>query len=512
MKNVQKFTSALLALIIAFSFGVTTFAADAKTLDNAVTEIAAYILKTVASPEVGSVGGEWAIIGLARSGYAVPDCYCADYYTRVEKYVKDKKGILHPKKYTEYSRIILGLTAAGYDPRNVGGYDLTAPLGDFGNTIWQGVNGPIWALIALDSDNYDSTIRDKYIAEILNRQLSDGGWNLSGNIADPDMTGMALTALARYSDRKEVKSAIDKALKIKFSYSSSEGVVQMLVANATLGKDTDALVAELLKYRNADGSFNHVIGTDDGNNQMASEQALYGLVAAQRVRDGKNGLYDMRETVQSAVPNTPQEISGLPGKHTDVTKAIVTNPGTTFPDIINHINKTAIEALAARGIVDGSSGKFNPDGNVTRVQFSKMVTLSLCLPAKFTAAFTDMPSADWAVSAIGTAYYYEIVNGIGGGKCNPDGTITRQDAAVMVARAAKLCGMDTVVSDAEIRDTLAQFGDYKTVADYAQSSLAFCFSERILDDSEFDIEPKKAATRAEIAEMLYKLLDKANLL
>ena len=36
----------------------------------------------------------------------------------------------------------------------MGGYDLTKPLGDYDRTIWQGLNGPIWALIALDSRDY----------------------------------------------------------------------------------------------------------------------------------------------------------------------------------------------------------------------------------------------------------------------------------------------------------------------------------------------------------------------
>ena len=61
-----------------------------------------------------TVGGEWAVLGLARSGYAVPDSYYENYYRTVEKYVRDKKGVLHDVKYTEYSRVILGLTADGF--------------------------------------------------------------------------------------------------------------------------------------------------------------------------------------------------------------------------------------------------------------------------------------------------------------------------------------------------------------------------------------------------------------
>ena len=85
----------------------------------------------------------------------VPANYYDDYYARVEKYVKNCAGVLHERKYTEYSRVILALTAIGRDPSNVAGYNLLTPLGDFEKTIWQGLNGPIWALIALDSGSYD---------------------------------------------------------------------------------------------------------------------------------------------------------------------------------------------------------------------------------------------------------------------------------------------------------------------------------------------------------------------
>lgn len=94
------------------------------------------------------------MLGLARSGSAVPETYYQDYYAAVERYVQACGGQLHDKKYTEYSRVILALSAIGKDARDVAGYDLTLPLGDYEKTIWQGLNGPVWALIALDSRDY----------------------------------------------------------------------------------------------------------------------------------------------------------------------------------------------------------------------------------------------------------------------------------------------------------------------------------------------------------------------
>ena len=206
-------------------------AVSKQTVSEYVNETAKYVYQTVKEPRVGSIGGEWAVLGLARSGYPVPDKYYNDYYKRVEEYVKDLNGELHDKKYTEYSRLIVALSSIGKDARNVAGYDLTTALGDYDKTIWQGLNGPIWALIALDSRNYPMPInkkaktqatREMYIQRILDCQLPDGGWSLFGgtkvgknkpvdkdivgdtskfdmnDVADPDITGMALQALAKY--------------------------------------------------------------------------------------------------------------------------------------------------------------------------------------------------------------------------------------------------------------------------------------------------------------------------
>ena len=227
MKIWMRKTLAFLLIILLIAGQVPAYATRAQ-IDEAIKDTATYIHKTVKDPQVGSIGGEWAILGLARSDVDIEDSYYSNYYKNVENYVKEAKGILHDRKYTEYSRLILGLTAAGYDPTDVAGYDLTKALGDFEKTIWQGINGPIFALIALDSGNYaipknseaeTQATRQMYVDEILSRQLSDGGFSLFGGMgdgedykSDPDITAMALQALAKYQDREDVKKVTGEAL------------------------------------------------------------------------------------------------------------------------------------------------------------------------------------------------------------------------------------------------------------------------------------------------------------
>ena len=540
MRRIKRISAWILTLAILLTLTVPAFAAS--SVQSEVQGSAAYMVSAVKSPEVGSIGGEWAIIGLARFGYTVPANYYDDYYARVEKYVKNCSGVLHERKYTEYSRVILALTAIGRDPSNVAGYNLLTPLGDFEKTIWQGLNGPIWALIALDSGNYDipknpaaktQATRQLYIDEILNNQMKDGGWSLTGTgDSDVDITAMALQALAKYQDQKAVKTATDSALTwlsknqdSKGGYASwgttnVESVAQVIVALCELGMDlTDSrfvkngrtLTENLLSFRQSNGGFYHVLDGSDGNNQMSAEQGFYALVAIDRAENSKNSLYRMGDvTKNTAKPSTTVKKGSADAS---VSVPAVSAPGTTFSDVKNHANQTAIEALASRGIINGmGQGTFMPNKTMTRAEFAAIVTRALGLAAKDTKVFSDVPSSKWYAGYIGTANSSGIVNGVGNGKFNPEGTITRQEAAAMVARAAKLCGLDTAMDAAATRDMLAQFGDYRSVASWAKEPMAFCYSANILDQSELNIEPTKAILRCEIAQMLYNMLTAAELI
>ena len=280
-------------------------------------------LEKLGPPVPGSVGGEWMVIGLIRSGRTLKDADA--YYEAVVKFVQeniDENGRLHNAKSTENSRIILALTAMGKDVTNVGGYNLLTGLNNMEYVQKQGINGPIWALMALDSGNYPApdgdVTREALIQVILDAQLADGGWALSGNLSDPDMTGMALQALAPYyKTNAQVKKAVDEAVETlsmmqaadgsfaSIDGSSSESVAQVVAALSALGIDAntdsrfikngisalDALCTFFVKG----GGFKHVPdGKLDG---MATEQSYYALVAYFRMMEGKTNLFDMTDVV-----------------------------------------------------------------------------------------------------------------------------------------------------------------------------------------------------------------------
>lgn len=511
----------------------------ARDIEDTINATGDYIMATVDNPQVSAIGGEWSVIGLARSGLDVPDEYYERYYKNLESYVKENKGILHSRKYTEYSRVILALTAIGKNPENVGGYNLLMPLGDFDKTIWQGINGAIWALIALDSGNYQipqntdaetQATREMYIDEILKNQFPEGGWGLNKNAeADSDITGMALTALSGYRDKEGVDEAIDKGLSYLSSIQNenggfesidtdnSESTSQILVALAALKIDVNdprfvsngkTVLDSLLSFKNQDHSFKNIHG-ENGANLMATEQCLYALVAYNRMITGESFIYNMADVIKQE----SGEENEKPTLYEYVHKMPVVNKGKTFEDISGHQSKKEIEALACRNIINGKGENlFEPDSTMTRAEFATIVVKSLGMELSPESKFSDVTPNDWHYLYVSTASLRGIVNGISDWEFNPNGVITKEEAAVMVSRAAKLCEMKIEYDDFSVRNILAPFADYVSSSHWARSSLAFCYDKGILDDTHINIDPKKYVTRAEIAVMLYNLLDLASLL
>ncbi len=554
MHKFKKMTAALLVvcLVLGGSFSVFAATADASlppALEKVIAETAAYLLETVPRPRVGLIGGEWAVIGLARSGYAVPPNWFATYYQNLQAELVKKQGVLHDKKYTEYARAVLALTALGKDPADVGGYNLLAGLGDFDRLLEQGINGPILALLALDAGNYAipacpeaqlQATRDLLQGAIVKRQLPDGGFSLGGERGDPDVTAMALQALAPYRGDAEIKAVIDRALaclsrlqNIDGGYSgywdaeNVESVVQVLVALTALGIDPAAdsrfikqghtVVDYLLLYAVPGGGFKHILA-QSGPDGMASEQAFYSLVAYERFLKGEKSLYAMSDVCLPGgllfAEGTPEPLlQGLPGKDPAVTARPGCHPGKTFADIKGEQAQAAVEALAARGIISGSGeALFEPLRTMTRAEFTSIVVRALGLAPGGAAAFTDVAATSWYAAPVATAHAYGIVSGVSATAFSPEGSITREQAAVMVVQAAGLCGMDTALGAAESLDLLAQFTDYTSSSAWAREALAVCYKYGLLSPDVLQIKPQAAITRGEIAGMIYRMLLEAALL
>lgn len=103
-----------------------------------------------AAMQAAGTYSDWSILQLARSGN-LTDAMRQDYLASLAEKLRACGGVLDKSYYTQYSRTILALTACGENARDFAGYDLTAPLANYDQTVWQGVNGAAFALIAMDS-------------------------------------------------------------------------------------------------------------------------------------------------------------------------------------------------------------------------------------------------------------------------------------------------------------------------------------------------------------------------
>lgn len=329
----KKIASLLLVIAILFAFSGCAGEKKAEQIpavteapvqaeENGLLKIAKWMQSEIPEPGFGSVGGEWLAMGLARSELEGMEEYLLGYGERVAAYTAEQGGILHNRKYTEYSRTILAWTAIGRDATDVGGFNLLTPLADFEQTVFQGINGPIFALLALDCGNYEipeniatstQATRDMYVDYIVNAESPDGGWSMAGGPAEIDITAMALQALAKYQDRPDVAAAVDRGLELlsqqqningsftEHSTESSEAVSQTIVALTELGisledarfvKNGNTLKDALLRFQLEDGSFTHLM--DGDTDLLATEQAFYALVAIDRMEQGKTSLYSMK--------------------------------------------------------------------------------------------------------------------------------------------------------------------------------------------------------------------------
>ncbi len=384
-----------------------------------------------------------------------------------------------------------------------------------------------------------------------------------------------LRALAPYcAENSDVQSAVDESVELIKGYQGKTGnldnaasislAIAGLCATGIDPENFDGhnLIDDLMSYTNE--SYD---GFEPASNSFSTEQGFRGLIASKLFESGKT-IYDFknnptneaRATLDVAEPTpeatqtpeatteptaeptatptptatsrpsggggsyrptpsasptpTPTPIpSGLPNKHADVRVMPITDKGRTFPDIKDHKNQVAIETLAERGIIDGMDDEtYAPDSTMTRAQFSAIIVRALGLPEKDGFDFNDVSKTDWFFGYINTAYHYGIINGVSNTEFNPNGLITREEAATMIARASMLCGMNTNMTEDGIRNSLAEFTDYTSISDWASSSMAFCFFESLLDKDVLEINPKEEITRAEMAQIIYNTLSKSKLL
>lgn len=317
--------------------------------EASMASVLAYLQQNVTEPGFGTLSGEWSVLAMARAGVLSEDAKAAWLASLYQK-LDECEGVLSETSYTEYSRVIMALSSVGIDPTDVNGYDVLAPLADQDQVGWQGINGTMWALLALDACDYEvprlpadaadrvQTTREGLISEIIDSQLEDGGWTLWGSTADSDLTAMAIQALAPYYGTDvEVTESVDRALAClseiqlatggfgSMSFENPNSTAQVIIALATLDpsllederfvKDGNDMIGRMLDYQLEDGSFTFMLGDYAATNAMITDQAAMALVAYDRALAGENDLFDMTDVNAGEEGEaTPEEIAAFRAK------------------------------------------------------------------------------------------------------------------------------------------------------------------------------------------------------
>lgn len=290
-----------------------------KTADEIYDETASYISSHL-TPDYD----DWYVVGLARSGN-MTDQQKTEYYKKTVKYLEQNEN---DRMYaTDYARIIIGLTAAGWDVTDVDGRNLLEPLSDMEFATQSGINAAAYTLIAYDTHGYDipqatarkiQTTREGLIEYLLEKQKATGGWNWDdmSSDADVDMTAMVLQALAPYcTSDEDVEEACNKAVTVlsakqadngtyvSWGVESASSIAEVIAALTSLGIDPDndsrfvkegnSLIDGLNSLAAEGGGY--VYGESSSANDYSTKQGYYGMVSYYRYLAGENSLYNMTD-------------------------------------------------------------------------------------------------------------------------------------------------------------------------------------------------------------------------
>ena len=165
----------------------------------------------------------------------------------------------------------------------------------------------------------------------------------------------------------------------------------------------------------------------------------------------------------------------------------------------------AVYYAADNGYFKGTSDTlFSPDVTMTRAMFATVIgRMAGVDESKYSgSAFSDVPEGQWYSAYIKWASENDIVNGVGGGKFEPDTKITREQMAAMMYRYAKFAGVDLTSAAATDATAFNAFADRDSVSAYAKDAMIWATAKGIINGNGTGLAPKSDATRAQVAQII----------
>lgn len=177
-------------------------------------------------------------------------------------------------------------------------------------------------------------------------------------------------------------------------------------------------------------------------------------------------------------------------------------PAPVYTDVAAHQwFAPAVSFVTERNLMVGiAPGQFEPEGRMTRAMMATVLHRLAGTPTVSGAAgFADVTAERWFADAVSWAADSGVVTGVGGGRFDPDGLVTREQMAVMLYRMAAYLGLDTAVQGG-----LSGFSDSGEASSWAEAALAWAVGADILQGEDGRLMPQGTASRAEIAAVLMR--------
>ncbi|WP_433944202.1 fibronectin type III domain-containing protein [Paenibacillus sp. SN-8-1] len=199
---------------------------------------------------------------------------------------------------------------------------------------------------------------------------------------------------------------------------------------------------------------------------------------------------------------------------TNSTYSVVWHP-LEFADVGNHWSREAVNDMGSRMVIEGTGeGQFSPNRHITRAEFAAIIVRGLGLKLeKGPAPFSDVKASEWYNDAINTAYAYKLINGYGDGTFGPNDQITREQAMVIIAKAMELTKLKDGLPAQDAETLLQPYADAVYASDWAISSIVDSIQSGVITGrSQTELAPDAYITRAEVAVIIQRLLQKSGLI
>ncbi len=167
----------------------------------------------------------------------------------------------------------------------------------------------------------------------------------------------------------------------------------------------------------------------------------------------------------------------------------------------------SVQYATEHGLMNGTgSNTFEPESTMTRAMLVTVLWRYANAPKPGANPFTDVPNGKWYTDAVAWAAENGVVNGVGDGKFEPDGSVTREQMATILYRYAQKTGIDT-----SKHTELSAFPDASRVSAYARAPMQWIVAEGVIGGSRENgqdwLNPQGNATRAEVATILMRFIE-----